>query len=475
MPAAHDIYAEELSELCRGYPLYYPEPPPDDGPMEIGDVGFLRHGAFYRLFNVSRSPDDPAQRFGVPEGFEMLSLGRIRVYEAALEPGPLHSKSVFTLDAEIGIPSTALPLDASFHFKCTSKRGAIVVQETQMRREEAFQNQNLEDYLLRHCQSWYDFAKQNRITLGFGQIMLVTECSKTAAWSSAVYSNSSKEFGVSFSVGGSFVSCAPGISASAGIERSGPIERRRSMQRPTTDGSQPLKNHTIFFKAIHLGTRRLYYKSVISLFIQSRNRKPSRPLGHLPIARAAGEEVDSLSSVSSPSSASSLSEVTEMIAELPDFHPASPLLALMMEDSANDFAFVHDDEWCSPTSEASELINDYVQFHFEDYDNLARFAPAEAQSHPIAEEPRDGPTVTSSSSGLPPSSEASASGSMSSELALSLRNEPKRGFSLGAESVEAENTSIMMGASQTTLAPFAAQDEAENFTVYKTYKEGNSN
>lgn len=103
MPAAHDIYAEQLGELRRGQALYYPEPRPE-GPVEIGDVGFTRNGAFRRLFNVAKSAEDPAQRFGVPDGFLPLDLGAIDTYEAALEPGPLYSRVISTLSAEIGTP-----------------------------------------------------------------------------------------------------------------------------------------------------------------------------------------------------------------------------------------------------------------------------------------------------------------------------------------------------------------------------------
>jgi hypothetical protein len=104
MPAAHDIYSDQLRELRRGHALYYPEPSPDEGPVEIGDVGYTRQGAFCRLFNVSRSADDPAQILGVPEGYQPLSMGRIRNFEAALEPGPLHSKTIFTVNANVGSP-----------------------------------------------------------------------------------------------------------------------------------------------------------------------------------------------------------------------------------------------------------------------------------------------------------------------------------------------------------------------------------
>jgi len=102
MPAAYDIYTDQLRELRRGQALYYPEPSPEEGPVEIGDVGYTKQGAFCRLFNVSRAADDPAQLLGVPEGFRPLNMGRIRHYDAALEPGPLHSKTIFRINADIG-------------------------------------------------------------------------------------------------------------------------------------------------------------------------------------------------------------------------------------------------------------------------------------------------------------------------------------------------------------------------------------
>ena len=104
MPAAYDVYTEQLRELRRGLALYYPEPSPDDGAVEIGDVGYTKQGAFYRLFNVSLPANDPAQSLGVPEGFQPLDMGRIRHFEAALEPGPLHSKTVSRVGANMASP-----------------------------------------------------------------------------------------------------------------------------------------------------------------------------------------------------------------------------------------------------------------------------------------------------------------------------------------------------------------------------------
>lgn len=107
MPAAHDIYAEQLRELRRGHPLHHPEPRPK-GPVEIGDVGYTKDGAFRRLFNASRPANDPIQCFGIPDDFVQLDMGVIDTFDAVLEPGPLHSRTISTLSTEVGTPGCVL-------------------------------------------------------------------------------------------------------------------------------------------------------------------------------------------------------------------------------------------------------------------------------------------------------------------------------------------------------------------------------
>ena len=51
------IYSEKLSCLYEGHALWYPEPH-ITGEVQIGDVGYVNDGAFFRLLNV---------RSGVPQ------------------------------------------------------------------------------------------------------------------------------------------------------------------------------------------------------------------------------------------------------------------------------------------------------------------------------------------------------------------------------------------------------------------------
>lgn len=146
--------------------------------------------------------------------------------------------------------------------------------ETQMIREEAIQYRRLETYLAQHCRSWHAFARSLDIYISFGDLMLVTECSKTAAWSSAVYSNSSTEFALSFSVGMPFTTA--GIAASSALEKIGPVERRRSQRRARSHDPPLSKDHTVFIKAYKLGTREAYCQSAVSFFMNALKPSPAR-------------------------------------------------------------------------------------------------------------------------------------------------------------------------------------------------------
>jgi len=378
MPAAYDIYTDQLRELRRGQALYYPEPSPEEGPVEIGDVGYTKQGAFCRLFNVSRAADDPAQLLGVPEDFQPLNMGRIRHYDAALEPGPLHSRTIFRVNADIGTTGAVLPANASFQFSCTSSRGAILMLETQMCRQQALHETLFKNYLLQHCLSWYTFARDIGIQVEFGDIMLVTECSKTAAWASAVYSQSSKAFGMSFSAGGTFLPATSGMTVSSGHERIGPVEYRRSQRLVNSQaGFDGPKDHTVFVKGYRLGSRNLYLRSIAHKVMKakSRTRGPDQDQND---SGGTSPRVDSGSRPSilttsgrssEPSEASSdlTDGATSWFSEWPDFNPAVALLADIMETSSVEVAVVHDDDWCSTYSQKTgRIIEEYAQAFFDE-------------------------------------------------------------------------------------------------------------
>ena len=72
--ADYDIYREQLAIKypSYGYALWDPSPRISDGPVQVGDVGFIRQGKFHRLFNALLPADDPSHERGVPESYEPL-------------------------------------------------------------------------------------------------------------------------------------------------------------------------------------------------------------------------------------------------------------------------------------------------------------------------------------------------------------------------------------------------------------------
>lgn len=60
--AAYNIYARQLLPRKHGYPLWLPEHT-KFGEVQIGDVGYLRDGGFYRMFNAVSTEK---QNYGVP-------------------------------------------------------------------------------------------------------------------------------------------------------------------------------------------------------------------------------------------------------------------------------------------------------------------------------------------------------------------------------------------------------------------------
>ncbi|GLB41527.1 putative fungal specific transcription factor [Lyophyllum shimeji] len=379
--SAHDIYAEQLRERRRGTPLYYPEPHPEDGAVEIGDLGYIREGAFQRILNVTRPPGDPAQRFGVPDDFERLDIGAVRTFDGALEPGPVHSKTVSTLEANVGTQSSAvLPAEASFHFKCSSNRGAILILESEMSRASAVQTARFERYLRQHYLSFLAFAKSLDINLAFGDLMLVVECSKTAAWSSAVYANSDREFSLQFSVGNPFQPSSLGFSVVASVERVGSVDRRRSRRRALTSDPPLSNDHTVFLKAFRLGTREAYLHSTVSLFMKARDSffgdRRGEPRSNKSRGSNASAGGTTPPSWGAPSSSGTENYSDGMIIRPDglDYHPSIPLLGLAMESSDADIAIVHDDVWClaSVDSDEFQLIEQYTEFYFNDSVHLTQ-------------------------------------------------------------------------------------------------------
>jgi hypothetical protein len=96
--AHYDIFRHHLMIKYPGYGHALWEPSPEDSfpAVEVGDVGFIREGRFYRLFNVLLPADDPShENFGVPEYHQQLTLHmKIHISSGTLAPNNFCSAKV---------------------------------------------------------------------------------------------------------------------------------------------------------------------------------------------------------------------------------------------------------------------------------------------------------------------------------------------------------------------------------------------
>jgi hypothetical protein len=72
--AEFEIFREQLAIMypSYGYALWEPRPTNPNRPVRVGDVGFIREGRFFRLFNALLAADDSSQELGVPEYYKPL-------------------------------------------------------------------------------------------------------------------------------------------------------------------------------------------------------------------------------------------------------------------------------------------------------------------------------------------------------------------------------------------------------------------
>lgn len=95
MPAEEAVYAEALFSLGIGHPLYEPDPAGQYDRVRVGDVGYVRSGVFFRLFNICSPADHPLNSdFGVPDNFVSLVERDSRVHWRELVSGPRLSTAI---------------------------------------------------------------------------------------------------------------------------------------------------------------------------------------------------------------------------------------------------------------------------------------------------------------------------------------------------------------------------------------------
>ncbi|KAI0340054.1 hypothetical protein BDW22DRAFT_434720 [Trametopsis cervina] len=225
MSSAAEIYALELSSRGHGLPLWIPEPT-ESGEVLIGDVGYVWRGAFYRLFNVTRSRDDPINKNDVPDDFKVLQYApQARHTINGYVHDALCSRTVRSTGAQAKLSADLAPAGLGYKFTCTADRGAALVMKDAGILEEVHASGSFEEYFKQHHNNWIAFATKIGLTLTLEDFLLVRGCIKTTAWAVAAFMGGNNAHELSFRAdAASFANAEFSVSRSVGVDPA--IERR---------------------------------------------------------------------------------------------------------------------------------------------------------------------------------------------------------------------------------------------------------
>ncbi|KAH9933270.1 hypothetical protein B0H21DRAFT_699524, partial [Amylocystis lapponica] len=183
---------EQLFRRGHGFPLWDPEPT-RMGPVLVGDVGYIREGAFYRLFNATRPAEDTLNtRHGVPIGYRPYRFAdsQLNRREAAIPAGPLCSRSVKAVPIGDNADTDANPEGnpSKFHFRCTDEQGALLIMKEPATREELAPTRKMANYMRQNFQNWHTFATEAcDLDIQREDIIFVRGWVKTAEWAVAAF------------------------------------------------------------------------------------------------------------------------------------------------------------------------------------------------------------------------------------------------------------------------------------------------
>ena len=209
--AHYDSYRDQLASLYHGHALWEPDPAPLYDRVRVGDVGYVKRGRFFRMFNVLLQADDDAQVYGVPEGFVQLNMGPFgNICTLNLPQGEYCSNTVRVVrrdghqaeyvmsyypvqacsHAMYDFSGPGEPTSATFRCRRNNTGGAFLSLPFSGVRENAIRIKAFETYIRKHCDSWLEFTVINGLDVTrLEDIILVTGCDLTSSWAMGASTN----------------------------------------------------------------------------------------------------------------------------------------------------------------------------------------------------------------------------------------------------------------------------------------------
>ncbi|KAJ6537351.1 hypothetical protein DFH09DRAFT_1090937 [Mycena vulgaris] len=368
-----ELYSRLLFPKKQGYPLFNPQPytsllePARRTGTKIGDVGVVTmHGAFNPIFNLCLEGNDPANRLGVPLGFEKVVLGPSDIEELVPchHPGSdISSKTINKrrLGVSAGISNNVfLPLagGAVVEVSTNAKQTGLLLLPDGSTAWDLKPLQRFREQAFKHGESWYEFV--NGVlgrTIGNGDLYLVTGFTKSTSWHVAVVNNDSGDRELSLKlkaaqIGNAGASCAwewENVTSSA---NSGP---RR------LPGEESWKeNQTVFLRGFKVALRSMPRRrspKVLSIFSAKWSDMVSKLAASVPFSQPRPRPSLGNNSQSPPSTMGNGGGPANNQQSLNSVSSVSVGITCSLPPAK--VAVTHDNEWASLLDEEEEEIPEY--------------------------------------------------------------------------------------------------------------------
>ncbi|EKM56565.1 uncharacterized protein PHACADRAFT_92278 [Phanerochaete carnosa HHB-10118-sp] len=271
LPAAPDeIYSSCLATLYEGHAMWYPEPHVSGEP-QIGDVGFIRKGAFVRLFNLDTSAPEKRVALWNPP-FEVTedlppSLFMIDPRRCPLVPAhyPSHGVEVRQRGASVDI-TAAINVSATLgaEYTCKAAQGAVLELNSEADAESIYEKVSLKEYIIRHHNEWYAYAKDVLdLDIQRESIVVVIGWVKTEAdWATVAFGNTSTSSSVSLEGRAAGVVGA-GVGTSRSSSTTGPTMRRQGKDY-SASAPDSARDQSVFLKRLKMKKRFGLLKEIVA-------------------------------------------------------------------------------------------------------------------------------------------------------------------------------------------------------------------
>ncbi|EMD32764.1 hypothetical protein CERSUDRAFT_77143 [Gelatoporia subvermispora B] len=202
IPSPEQTYANGLLHLREGLPVWNPKPPPVQGEVHIGDVGYFRRGQFYRFFNTfSQNAPGGADVHNEHDTFAELELphnaNSLRADPESCcirinEPQCSSSIKIIRLEGEVQAAHIAR---GRFSVTHENGEGAMLLIHDKTRRDEFHDNMWMKQHVLQNFDRWVKYIQDTiGASISEDDVYFVRGFVKTKSWTIAAFQRSSASY-----------------------------------------------------------------------------------------------------------------------------------------------------------------------------------------------------------------------------------------------------------------------------------------